>query len=119
MFPQDLLIAYVLGALLTSGALTLWFFSNLPIHLLKTLRVISEEDEVYTWDDLQIVLSTKSSFWGELLSCPLCLGFWTSLGIAIILQQICVLSPWFIPSCIFSWPVFLYFFYSKFSTEGG
>ena len=119
MFSQDLIVAYFLGAALTSGLMTLWFFSNLPIHLFKLMRVVKEEDDVYTWDDFQITISTKSSFWGELLSCPLCLGFWVSLAVAACIQQLCSFSIMFVPIGAFSWSTFIYFFYSKFSTEGG
>ena len=119
MIDLNLTLIYALGALIVSGMTTLWFFSNLPIHIFKILRLIKTDDEVYTWDEWQMWTCARSSFFGELLSCPLCLGFWLSLAVSEFLTYMQTLTPWFIPASVLSWPVFIYFFYSKFSTEEG
>ena len=72
---KELILPYVLGALISSSWICTWFISDLPVHLSHGLGLIKKKDEVFTWDDWSDWLSSKNEFFGALLSCPLCFGF--------------------------------------------
>jgi hypothetical protein len=112
-----LILYYVLGALMACGTLTIWFNTHLPLHLFKAILILKEEDEVFTWDDWQLWLEEKNAFFGELLGCPLCSGFWVSVAISTAFMLIHELSPLFIPACALSWPLFIFFTYKHLSDD--
>ena len=111
------IIYYILGALMACGTLTIWFNTHLPLHIFKATFLLKKEDEVFTWEDWQLWLEDKSSFFGELLSCPLCSGFWVSVIISSTLAIMNELSLFFIPASALSWPVFILFTYKFFRNE--
>ena len=102
---------------MTCGALTIWFNTHLPLHISKAILILKKEDEVFTWEDWQLWLEDKSLFFGELLSCPLCSGFWLSVIISGALAILNELSLLFIPACVLSWPVFILLTYKYFKNE--
>ena len=108
LFPvmNEYLLHYLYGVGITSGFLVIWFETTIVVHISKLLKI--SKDDIFTFDDWSDDLLVRSPFFGELLSCPLCLGFWASLFVSICIQQVNELSYWFIPICIFSWPVFIF-----------
>ena len=112
---KELILPYILGAFISSSWICTWFISDLPVHLFKGLRLIKEKDEVFTWEEWSEWLSTKTEFFAALLSCPLCFGFWTSLFVSSAIWYVNDLTPYFILSSAFSWPLFIYYFYHKLS----
>lgn len=78
-----LILFNVAGILAVRGLIAVWFFSNFPIHLFESLGLIEERHSVVTWDQFQIWLAAGvPAFLAELLSCPVCLSVWLSLGVA-------------------------------------
>ena len=112
---KELILPYVLGALISSSWICTWFISDLPVHLSHGLGLIKKKDEVFTWDDWSDWLSSKNEFFGALLSCPLCFGFWTSVFVSSVITYLNDLTLYFILSSAFSWPLFIYYFYHKLS----
>ena len=111
------IIYYILGALMACGTLTIWFNTHLPLHLFKAILMLKEKDEVFTWEDWQLWMEDKNAFFGELLGCPLCSGFWVSATISSVLTLVHGFSLLFIPACALSWPVFIFLTYKYFSNE--
>ena len=103
---HDLILLYFAGAGITSGFLVIWFETTIVVHISKLLRI--SQNDIFTFDEWSDDLLIRSPFFGELLSCPLCLGFWVSLFVSVCTQQVNEFSYWFIPICIFSWPVFIF-----------
>ncbi len=107
----DEVIYYLVGAMVVSGLQTIWFCSNFPIHIFKLFRLIPPEDDVYTWDEFQINLITRSDFFGELLTCTVCLSVWFSIGTALVQFYLLELSVLYVVSCVLSWPATAYLVY--------
>ena len=121
---MSLIEYYVLGALITSNFIIIWFNTNLPLHvwsLLGLMRDIEDDLDVEdipieagppeTWEDWEILAFTQNKFFSELLTCPLCLGTWASAIVATTLTLINELTWWFLPTTIFSWPLFAFLLY--------
>ena len=106
---------YFLGCLITCSLMTTWFNTLIGVHFFELFGLIKKSDEVFTWEDFQLWLEEKSSFFGELLSCPLCLGFWVSIIISSVITYVNELTPYFILSSAFSWPLFIFAFYKLFN----
>ena len=118
----DIFINYFLGLSIASSCIIAWFFTTFPVHIWKiffTFRKnkkirngeVPEEEEIFTWEEWSDRMLIKSPFFGELLSCPICLSFWTSLSVAGVLVLINDITPWFMLACMFSWPSLIYFMY--------
>lgn len=106
------ILAYIVGGLIVSNAIVIWFGTTLAVHIFKFLKIIKEEDDVYTWQEWSDCLLVKSPFFGELLSCPLCLSFWISAITATsIYFYIPGLSDNFIPTGWLTWPLFSFVTY--------
>jgi hypothetical protein len=105
----DLLIFYVLGILIVSSFLTIWFETTIVVHISKLLRI--SKDDIFTFDEWSDDLLARAPFFGELFSCPLCLGFWVSVVTASCIQTINDLTLWFIPACSLSWSVIVFLFF--------
>ena len=108
---SELIIYYLLGALVASGAIVVWNFSYISLHFLSWIYKDKEIDSI---EDLADAIGEKHETLSELLFCPLCLGFWVSLTIASTMAVLNNFSYWFIPCCGFSWPLFIFFFYKYF-----
>jgi hypothetical protein len=111
---KELVFFYILGCLISCSWICTWFFSDLPVRLFKSFGLIKKEEDIFTWDDWSQWILLKSDFFGELLSCPLCFGFWTSLTVSSVIFYINGLNPYFILSSAFSWPLFIYYSYNHF-----
>lgn len=108
---KELIIFYILGALISCSWICTWFFSNLPVHLFKLSGLIRKKDEIFTWEDWSEWLSSKNEYIGELTSCPICFGFWTSVLVSSLIVYINNITPYFILSSAFSWPLLIYISY--------
>ena len=59
--------------------LTIWFHSNFAVHMFKLVRILKEEDEVYTRQELsERIVTVLPDFWAELFECPICWAVWIS-----------------------------------------
>ena len=105
---MNLALLYISGMLTASGIIIIWNFSFISIHLLSWMY---KDADIITVDDLAEAIAEKHPNISELLFCPICLGFWVSLAISSLMFYINSTSPWFIPICAFSWPLFIFLFY--------
>lgn len=105
----NLLIFYTLGLLIVASFLLIWFETTIVVHIFKFLRI--SKDDIFTFDDWSDDMLARFPFFGELFSCPLCLGFWVSLITASCIQFVNKLTLWFIPSCTFSWSILVFLFF--------
>ena len=99
---------YITGLLTASGIIIIWNFSTISIHFLSWMY---KDRKIITVEDLGDAIAEKHPNIAELLYCPLCLGFWVSMALASAFWYLNDLSPWFIPICGFSWPLFIFLFY--------
>lgn len=104
----ELLIFYTLGLLIVSSFLVIWFETTIVPHVFKVLKI--SKDDIFTFDDWSDDMLIRSPFFGELLSCPLCLGFWVGLFTAFVIRIINELTWWFVPSCALSWSILVFLF---------
>ena len=112
---MDTIFLYILGALINSWFICTWFFTSLPLHLFKPF--IPKELEIYSWEDWSNWLMYKNTFIAELLGCPLCLGFWSSLCVGTLIAWVNDLSLGFIFAGWFSWPVLSFALCKKIAKE--
>lgn len=98
-----LIVAYIAGLFVLFDLLSAWFISNLAQHVWNFIHHSSGTDEeVFTKDDL-LIASTRYGKWGDLWTCPLCLGTWLSFAVAASIVAVVDLPWWFIPLAVFSW----------------
>jgi hypothetical protein len=105
---SELILPYVVGFLVAQGLATIWFFSGFPIKLFSLLGLLKKTDEVYTIDEWEIWLMNKSDFFGELLTCPVCLSFWIGVIVSSTTAYNLDLGYWFIIVSSLSWPFLMY-----------
>ena len=115
---KEYIIYYILGSLICCGWITIWFNTLIGLHLFQFFGFVKKEDELFTWEDWELWLEGKSSFFGELLTCPLCFGFWVSVFVSSVITYMNDFSYSFIISCGFSWPLFIFISY-KYLTDNG
>tara|TARA_B100000035_G_C21023156_1_gene564937 strand:+ start:1203 stop:1553 length:351 start_codon:yes stop_codon:yes gene_type:complete len=114
----DLIGYYVVGSLIVCGLQTIWFCSNLPVHVFKIIGLVKESDDVHTWDDWQLWIVLKSNFFGELLTCTVCSSFWLSVITACIQHfYLDIGSIWYIVAAGLSWPAIAYLQYKLSNNE--
>lgn len=105
-----LITLFILGVLISSSCIVIWFETNLAADVFKTLKI--SNSNIYTFDEWSNDMIARFPFFGELLSCPLCLSVWTSCTVSAILTLVNELSWWFVPACTFSWPIIIFMFYT-------
>ena len=112
-------LLFLLGAAVVCGLQTLWFCSNLPIHVFKVLRIVGEEDEVFTWEEWQIWITTRNAFFGELLTCSVCSSFWLSLSVSSVQHYALGIGNdfWYVVSATLVWPAICYALYKLTGNE--
>jgi len=103
------LVLYVLGLFMASSSILIWFETTIAVHIFKTLKI--SKDDIFTFDEWSDDMLIRFPFFGELLSCPLCLSVWVSIFVSTCIAQINELSLWFIPSCAASWPILIFIFF--------
>lgn len=96
---------YILSFLSTNSFLLLWFFSPLPNSIGK---IFFKRDDIYILENLIDIISIRSQFLGTLLSCWICLSFWSSLFIGIIIMLFFDLPIYFPFICFVSNPPILF-----------
>lgn len=111
---QELIFYYTAGMLVSSGIIIIWNFSTISIH---ALGWIYKDRDITTIYDLGDAIAEKHPNISELLYCPICLGFWTSIITASVFCYVNSLTYFFIPVCGFSWPLFIYLFYNYFNNH--
>lgn len=100
------MIEYILGSLVVCSSLLLWFVSPLKITLAK---VIFKKD-IITLDQFDDMLFLRNKILGKLTACWICLSFWLSLlvGIVIVLG---FNGEWYMPVVtFFTYPSIAYIF---------
>lgn len=83
---------YILGLLIVNSFLILWFYSPLTTTL---SHFLFNKKDIYTFDQFIDFLSFKNPFLGKLLSCWICMSFWTSLSTGIIVAIILQYPYWY------------------------
>jgi len=114
---QEFIIPYILGALMAQGISTIWFFSGFPIMLFKTLRMIKPEDSVYTQEEWEVWIVGKSNFFGELLTCPVCLSVWIATAVSSSVTLLFEYPVYFIPAAVLSWPFLMFLSFKQLDNE--
>ena len=104
----DLILPYIVGFLVAQGLSTIWFFSGFPIKLFSVLGLLKKTDEVYTQDEWEVWIMDKSEFFGELLTCSVCLSFWLGLIVSAAISYNLNLTYWYIVVSSLSWPFLMY-----------
>lgn len=104
----ELIIYYILGALISSCIIIIWNFSGISIHLFSRFY---KDQEIITVIDMGDAIAEKHPTLSEFLYCPLCLGFWVSAGVAALFYYFNSLNLLFIPCCAFSWPLIIFIFF--------
>lgn len=107
------LIAYVFGIFCVSNFLVIWKLTNISNHIYNFLIFFKKNGEkIFTPEDLEDHLILKCGWWGELLTCPLCLTTHLSWIVALLIALLFNLSFLFVLSAMFSWPIFAFAIYS-------
>jgi hypothetical protein len=96
---------HILSLLITNSILILWFFSPLSSSIGK---FFFKKDNIYMLDDLLDIIALKSNFLSTLLSCWICLSFWTSLIISSIICLFFSLPYYFPIVAFFTYPSILF-----------
>lgn len=102
---------------MAQGISTIWFFSGFPILLFRTIRMLKPEDEVYTQEEWEVWISSKSNLIGELLTCPICLSVWISALVSSSMYFLIGYPVYFIPAAVLSWPFLMFLFFKKLDNE--
>ena len=100
----ELIIYYILIWVIVCNLLSIWMDSALPLHLFARFFVPKDEVNTCSFKDLISGIDSKSPFFGDLLSCSLCLGTWNALIVATIMKLHIDLSWFFVLACTFSIP---------------
>jgi hypothetical protein len=101
-----MIFTYIFGLLTVNSLLLLWFFSPLKTTIGEIFfKKILMPDE---FDD---VIFNYNKIIGKLISCWICLSFWLSLVIGIILGIITNVGWHWGVVCFFSYPSVCYVFY--------
>ena len=109
----EVILLYILGSLISAWFICTWFFTSLPMHLFKIFMSKEDRELVHSWEDWNNWLMCKNEFIAELLGCPLCLGFWASMGVGVLLAWTNDLELPFVFAGWFSWPLIAFVFYKK------
>jgi hypothetical protein len=102
---EKMICFYLSGLLSVNSLLILWFYSPLSSSIAK---YIFKKDNVLTLDDFLDFIYIKNEILGKLLSCWICMSFWLSLIIGIVLA-ICFSLPMYFPILtFFTYPALLF-----------
>ncbi len=108
---MDLVILYIFGALISTGIMVIWNYTFIRVHIFGGLLGVKKDSTIEEFDDAVDEFNPKLA---ELISCPLCLGFWVSFFVASILYVVNQFHPGLIIGFALSWPLFIlaahYFF---------
>lgn len=115
MFKEILL--YLLGLFIVFNFLSIWFASTIKIHIGNAVRgwrersapAMHTEEE---WENWLATWGMADQTWrdrakqllADLLLCPICLGVWVSLLVAVSIQQTASFSLLYILVSVVSWP---------------
>jgi len=105
------IIAFLIGSIVVSNLILVWFHTNLPVHFYEIFS--RKKNKLYTRDDWEEHVVLNWGYLGELLNCPLCLATHVSWITGIAVWLITEASPWIILLGTFSWPLISYIFYKK------
>jgi hypothetical protein len=97
------MITYLTGLLILNSWLLLWFFS--PLKSSIGYFILKKEVTNLDFDDYLFI---KNKFLSKLLSCWICLSFWSSLVIGFLLT----FNVLWALLCFFTYPGLAYIFYS-------
>lgn len=109
----NLVILYIFGALISTGVVVIWNYTFIRIHLLGWLFPDTDLETIEDFDD---AVGENHPKIAELISCPLCLGFWVSAWVALLIASSNELTFGFIIGSAFSWPLFIllsHYFFDK------
>lgn len=99
----------IVGFFIVLSLLVLWFFSPLKL----TLGKFFFNKEILSQIEFDDMLFLKNKILSKVLSCWICLSFWLSLLVGIVLV-FCFSLPYYFPILTFlTYPGICYFFYTK------
>jgi len=99
---------YLIGLAISTNLIFVWFFTSIKYHLFRFLKIVNKNCEIQNVDN-ELIL--KNRFFGELLSCPICLSTHISFWTAFIIYLMSDLTFIFILVATFSYPAIIYLFY--------
>jgi hypothetical protein len=109
-------LLYLLGGLVVSNLIVIWFMSNISIHVYDISTIFKKEKKkLYTRNDWETHAALNWGYLGELFMCPLCLATHLSWMTGLSIYYISGCSPWMILGETFSWPLISYIFLEKIS----
>jgi hypothetical protein len=97
---SELIVYYILGFLVTTNLLAIWFQSTIFWHIFSAIFGV----RIDSFQGLIDEISDRSMFFGDLLSCVQCLGTWVSFGVSLIFAIYLDISLAFVIVSSFSWP---------------
>ncbi len=110
---QEILL-YILGAIIVSNLIAVWFLSNISIHLYDILTLFKKKKQkLYTRNEWETHVAMNWGILGELVMCPLCLATHLSWMTAVSIFYITNCSPWMILGETLSWPIISYIVLQK------
>lgn len=96
---------YLWGLLICANLIITFYSSSIKIKVFELFCfVFKKKHEVVTLEDFDDYVFRNWGAFGEMLTCPLCFGFWLSILISTIMQQYFNLPAHYIIFSAFSWP---------------
>jgi|TARA_B110001454_G_C12694240_1_gene423606 hypothetical protein len=96
---------YFWGLIISTNLVITFYVSTFKLKILEWVcALLKKEHNVITAQDFDDYVVEKLGAFGEMLSCPLCFGFWLSLVVSTSMQQYFDLPAYYIVFSIFSWP---------------
>lgn len=110
ILPMLDIIFYLVGLLIACNLLGAWFFSNFPQHLYNL--VLRPTEPVFTKGDFETAVILRFKTWGDLFTCPICLGTWMSIVVAVWMMALTPASWKLLIVGPLSWPFLFFLLYT-------
>ncbi len=96
---------YFWGLIITTNLIITFYSSTIKIKVLEwVFALLRKPNSVITLQDFDDYMFEKCGAFGEMLTCPLCFGFWTSLIVSGAMHQSFDLPIYYIVFSSLSWP---------------
>lgn len=110
---SDTIYYYILGFLICSNIQIIWAFTNMPIYIFKFLNIKKIKDsDIYTREEFEDWLLINLGYFGELMSCPLCMSTHTSWIVSVIFYFLLHSSFYILFFPVLTWPFMVFMVYS-------
>lgn len=109
----NLLSWYIIGFLICSNIQVIWMFTNMPIYIFKLFNIKKiKNSNIYTREEFEDWLLIHLGWFGELLSCPLCMSTHTSWIVSLFIYILFESSIYFLFLPVLTWPFMVFLVYS-------